>query len=342
MVLKLFFLLCINITLIYCVPLSQLKHAELADSNVELLWKQFKEEFNKDYSEEEDAKRKAVFVDNMKEINAHNYLYDINQKSYTLGINEYSDMEHSEFMEKMMGFGYNNSANYNNAAFYEELPGDNIPDSIDHRDTGSVSPVENQGGCGSCWTYSSLGALESQHYMKTGVMVHLSKQQLLDCNTKNYGCRGGWMNIAYQYIMDNGGINTQKSYPYRTAQQSYCYYNPKHYFVTVSSYHSIPVGDENAMKKAVALHGPVAVAVDASPRDFMNYRSGVFKTNYCSTTAVTHAILAVGYGTDPYEGDYWIVKNSWGTTWGDNGYIKMARNYNNMCGIAGYSSYPKV
>jgi len=341
---KLFIFLCINIALIYCVPLSQLEYADVSDENVDLLWKEYKQEFNKDFDEEEDAKRKAIFVENMKEINMHNYLFDVNQKSYKIGINEFSHMSYEEFNKTMNGgFVYDNSEIYDDAAFnYEVFPSDNLPESVDHRDSGIVTPVENQGACGSCWTYSALGALESQHAKATGNLIALSKQQLLDCNTANYGCRGGWMNVAYRYIMAAGGINTADDYPYAGAQHRNCYFNPNNYVATMSTYVNIPRGDENAMKSAIALHGPVAVAVDASPRDFMRYRSGVMKTDYCSQTAVTHAILAVGYGTDPYEGDYWLVKNSWGTTWGENGYIKMARNYNNMCGIAGYSSYPKV
>jgi len=338
MVLKLFIFLCINISIIYC-SLSELQFASLSDENTELLWNAFKKEYNKAYNEEEDAKRKAIFVDNMKEIKMNNYLFGLNHKSYESGINEYADMEWEEFDKQMNGFVYDSSENDNDAAFYEPLPTDDLPAAVDHRDKGLVNPVENQKACGSCWAFSTAGALEGLHALKTGNLVSLSKQQLVDCNRVNRGCGGGWMNKAFDYIISNDGVNTGQSYPYIAHRQK-CRYNATDYKATMSSYEIIPRGDENALKSAVALHGPVAVAINAR-RHFKSYKSGVYKAG-CSTTRLNHAVLVVGYGTDAKAGDYWIVKNSWGTTWGEDGYIRMARNNRNMCGIASYASFPKV
>lgn len=220
-----------------------------------------------------------------------------------------------------------------------------VPDSVDWRADGAVTDVKDQASCGSCWSFSATGALEGQHFRKTGALVSLSEQNLVDCSSSygNAGCNGGVIDYAFQYIKDNGGIDTEASYPYNAVDAA-CRFNKANIGATDKGFVDIPHGDENALKIALATIGPIAVAIDASHQTFHQYSSGIYYEPKCRASArhLDHAVLAVGYGTDENGDDYYIVKNSWGTTWGDGGYIKMARNKNNNCGIATSASYPLV
>ena len=149
------------------------------------------------------------------------------------------------------------------------------------------------------------------------------------------------MDNAFQYIKDNGGIDTEKTYPYE-AQDDTCKYNAKDSGATDKGFVDIPEGKEDKLKIALATVGPVAVAIDASHESFQFYSEGVYFEPQCDAQNLDHGVLAVGYGTDEKGQDYYIVKNSWGTTWGDKGYVKMARNRKNHCGIASSASYPLV
>lgn len=149
------------------------------------------------------------------------------------------------------------------------------------------------------------------------------------------------MDYAFQYIKDNGGIDTEKSYPYEAIDDT-CHFNPKAVGATDKGYVDIPQGDEEALKKALATVGPVSIAIDASHESFQFYSEGVYYEPQCDSENLDHGVLAVGYGTSEEGEDYWLVKNSWGTTWGDQGYVKMARNRDNHCGVATCASYPLV
>ncbi|XP_060735500.1 digestive cysteine proteinase 2-like [Tachysurus vachellii] len=151
-------------------------------------------------------------------------------------------------------------------------------------------------------------------YKKTGKLVPLSKQQLLDCSTENRGCLGGLMNLAFDYVKENG-ISTEESYPYE-AKKGSCRYNPYTVEATCDGYININSGDEYALKEAVATIGPISVAIDARHTSFNNYKSGIYIEPNCSSTTLNHAVLVVGYGTENGK-DYWLVKNSWGLNFGD-------------------------
>lgn len=186
--------------------------------------------------------------------------------------------------------------------------------------------------------------MEGQHARKSGRLVSLSEQNLVDCSAKygNNGCNGGLMDYAFQYIKSNHGIDTEKSYPYE-GKVGKCRYTQRTVGATDSGFVDVPEGDEKKLKEAVASVGPVSIAIDASQPTFQFYDNGVYDEPECSSTELDHGVLVVGYGTDEKTGqDYWLVKNSWGVGWGENGYIKMARNKNNQCGIATAASYPLV
>jgi len=186
--------------------------------------------------------------------------------------------------------------------------------------------------------------MEGAHFKATGTLVSLSESNLVDCNQDNMDCKyGGWVDKAFEYVITNGGIDTEASYPY-VARNGTCKFNPANVGATINSYTNVhcPNGSELHLQQAVATVGPVSVAIDA--RYFQHYHSGIYHNDMCSSQSLNHAVLAVGYGSDQTGAikDYWLVKNSWGTGWGMNGYIKMSRNNNNNCGIATDASYPSM
>ncbi|GBL76476.1 Cathepsin L [Araneus ventricosus] len=214
-----------------------------------------------------------------------------------------------------------------------------VPDSVDWRNESAVTPVKNQGSCGSCYAFSATGALEGQHKLKRGKLVSLSEQNIIDCSMRqgNDGCGGGSMDSAFQYVMVNGGLDSEKSYPYK-GKVGRCSYKRKYSATNCLGYSDIIPRDEDTLKIAVAIVGPISVGIDASHDSFQLYKGGIYDEPLCSSTNLDHGVLAVGYGTQDGQ-DYWLVKNSWGSTWGEDGYIKMSRNKNNQCGIATFGAF---
>jgi cathepsin L len=308
------------------------------------IWEEFKNDHGKVYeSSSEELKRKQIFAENLKLIESHNFLHAKGQKSYTLAINKFADMEGAEVVQMLNGFKMSlNSTLSNRAMHLSPNTPQALPDTVDWTKKGYVTPVKDQGQCGSCWAFSATGSLEGQHFRKTGKLVSLSEQNLVDCSGKygNDGCEGGLMDAAFQYIQDNKGIDTEASYPYE-AKDDKCRFNAKNVGATDSGFVDIPSGDEDKLKEAVANIGPISFAIDASQNSFFLYNDGVYDEPKCSSDQLDHGVLAVGYGTVNGK-DYWLVKNSWGTSWGMEGYIMMSRNSNNQCGIATMSSYPTV
>ncbi|PNY06010.1 cysteine proteinase rd21a-like protein [Trifolium pratense] len=218
---------------------------------------------------------------------------------------------------------------------------DELPESVDWREKGAVVDVKDQGQCGSCWAFSTVGAVEGINKIVTGDLISLSEQELVDCDKGyNMGCNGGLMDNAFEFIMQNGGIDTEDDYPYRASDNT-CDPNKKNArVVTIDGYEDVPENDEKSLKKALAFQ-PVSVAIEAGGRAFQLYQSGVF-TGTCGTE-LDHGVVAVGYGTENGT-DYWLVRNSWGSSWGEGGYIKLERNLKSTqtgkCGIAMEASYP--
>jgi len=208
---------------------------------------------------------------------------------------------------------------------------------VDWRTKGAVTGVKNQGQCGSCWAFSATGSTEGAWFLKTNSLVSLSEQNLVDCSGAygNYGCDGGLMDSAFQYIIANKGIDTEASYAY-TARDGTCRFSPANVGATLTSFKDIQAQSETALQSAITAR-PVSVAIDASHSSFQFYSSGTYYESSCSPTQLDHGVLAVGFDT---TGGFYIVKNSWGTDWGMSGYIQMSLGKNNNCGIATMSSYP--
>ncbi|XP_061598400.1 procathepsin L-like [Cololabis saira] len=293
------------------------------------------------YNQTELVFRRSVWEKNLRLVSTHNQEASAGKHSFTLGMNHLADMTTEEINEKLNGLKLEEPLDFGNYTF-KNLSGLSIPQSVDWRTSGLVSPVRDQGLCGSCWAFSSLGALEGQMKKQTGILVPLSPQNLLDCSTAdgNLGCRGGYITKAYSYVIRNRGVDSESFYPYEH-QNGKCRYSVKGKAGRCSKFHVLPRGDERALQAIVASVGPVSVAVNAMLPSFHKYKGGLYSEPDCNPTLINHAVLVVGYGAAAGR-DYWLVKNSWGTAWGEAGFIRIARNQKNLCGIASLAVYPTL
>lgn len=311
------------------------------DAELDTHWEEFKLTHKKQYDNQFEFVRRLIWESNLKYIQKHNLEYDMGKHSYSLGMNQFGDLTTEEFHAAYLGMK-RPARNITGASlFLSPLNVKSLPDSVDWRTEGYVTPVKDQAQCGSCWSFSATGALEGQYFRKTGNLVSFSEQQLVDCSGSfgNQGCNGGLMDSAFDYVKTYG-IEREEDYPY-TARDGRCRYDASKVVTKATGHVSIPQGNEAKLQEAIATVGPISVAIDASQSSFQFYRTGVYDEPYCSSTALDHGVLAAGYGT--YNGKaYYLVKNSWGPSWGQQGYIFMSRNKSNQCGIATMSSYPLV
>ncbi|CAG2175704.1 unnamed protein product [Oppiella nova] len=261
--------------------------------------------------------------------------------------NANSQMSPKDLLNIFENYGFESylSHEHHNKTIVDKTTGARAHESVDWRTKGLVGRVRDQGSCGSCWAHSAVGALEGQHAKATGKLVELSVQNLVDCGSDAGCAAGGWPFQAYKYIIRKGrGIDTEVSYPTINRDNYKCLFNRSTIGATTSAFAVLTPGDEEALKNAVTNIGPISVCLEiAAP--FVYYGSGVFDYPDCDSAfeTINHCMLAVGYGTDSKSGkDYWLVKNSFGTDWGDQGYIKMVRNKHNQCGISTMASYPVV
>ena len=212
---------------------------------------------------------------------------------------------------------------------------------MDWRDRGAVTPVKNQQQCGSCWAFSTTGAVEGAYYLKNGNLTSFSEQELVSCDKVDQGCNGGEMDDAFQWIQKQGGLCSESDYPYHSGTGNSGSCAKKCQPVKGSQVKSyVDVNATESELKAAVAKQPVAIAIEADGFGFQLYHSGVY-TGKCGTN-LDHGVLLVGYGTDNGQ-DYWLVKNSWGDSWGDSGYIKIERGKSQeggQCGILLSASYP--
>jgi len=296
--------------------------------------------FGKKYTTEDFFTRYEIFKQNLDMIELHN----AKGETSVMGINQFIDMTSDEMAMKMNGFIPSNKPRH-----YAELTEEDLaavaaaPATLDWRTTGAVTGVKDQGQCGSCWSFSATGSTEGAVYLKTGKLISLSEQQLMDCSVPegNTACEGGLMDDAFQFILDNKGICAEADYPYMEKDEA-CRKTCKS-VSTISGfadvkYNPTKPGDETALMAAV-MKQPVSIAIEADQAVFQLYAGGVISSTSCGTN-LDHGVLIVGFGTDnKTNADYWLVKNSWGDKWGENGYVRLARNMN-ICGLNMMSSYP--
>jgi len=261
-----------------------------------------------------------------------------------MAMNQFGDMDADEFIATHTGYNKVNMGVLRSGNTKHHKVGVKLPSAVDWRTSGAVTPVKDQGQCGSCWAFSTTGSTEGAYFLSTKKLVSLSEQELVDCSAAegNSGCEGGLMDFGFQYIIDNKGITTEKAYPY-TATDGTCASTGKPVGATISSFSDVSPSDNDALRAAV-VQQPVSIAIEADQDGFQFYSSGVFSGD-CGD-ALDHGVLVVGYNQTASPA-YWIVKNSWGSSWGDAGYIFLVDDATlnggtGQCGLLSEPSYPVV
>jgi C1A family cysteine protease len=299
---------------------------------VQAKFNEFVAAHGKNYATEEEYRfRLETFNQNLEHIEIHN---SMNADDARLGVNFMADWTNAEY-KRLLGFkGKTNITEY----VPQTVDVSALPADVNWVTAGAVTPVKNQGQCGSCWAFSTTGAMEGRYQIKNGKLLSLSEQQFVDCATAegNNGCNGGLMDWAFTYAEKNS-IDTEAQYPY-TGRDGKC--TAQAGVATVVDYTDVPVKSPSALMAAVAT-GPVSVAIDAGSISFQLYMGGIVK--YLCGSNLDHGVLLVGYGTEGST-DYWLVKNSWGAGWGEKGYVRIHNNKeegkDGVCGITLSASYP--
>jgi len=293
--------------------------------NAEYHFQNFLDTYGKMYTPEEYVVRYGVFQKNLAEIDQLNAA----DPYATFGVTPFTDLSSEEFREQMLMKNFNPPAQTEANTLVRDFAVDALPASFDWRDKNAVTPVKNQGQCGSCWAFSTVEEIESQWILKGHPAVQLSPQQIVDCDKVDKGCNGGDPPRAYQYVISAGGLETGTEYPY-TARDGTCHATGTK-AVKISSW-KYAISNRNEVDEQNALYtdGPLSICVDAAT--WQNYRSGVITAN-CGTS-LDHCVLLTGWGADSATGvQYWSIRNSWGTAWGESGYLRVERGHD-LCGVA--------
>ncbi|KAG8380548.1 hypothetical protein BUALT_Bualt06G0027100 [Buddleja alternifolia] len=311
----------------------------LLGTAAELRFKTFMEEYGKEYpTRAEYLHRLGVFAKNLIRAVEHQAM----DPTAVHGVTQFSDLSQEEFEGMYMGVK-GGGAGENGVAAAAEMEVGDLPESFDWRERGAVTDVKMQGTCGSCWAFSTTGAIEGANFIATGKLLNLSEQQLVDCDHAcdvkerkacDDGCSGGLMTNAYKYVIEAGGIEEEDSYPY-TGKRGQCRFRDEKVAVKVANFTTIPI-NETQIAAYLVRHGPLAVGLNAV---FMQtYIGGVSCPLICGKKWLNHGVLLVGYGSRGYSilrfgyKPYWIIKNSWGKRWGEQGYYRLCKGHG-MCGM---------
>jgi len=308
----------------------------LPGSEASVYWSWFKREFGKNYSPVEEEARFRIFENNVELIHHLNAQDD----SASYGITQFADLTHEEFAQFYLNGGKDIHVVRGDHHNYQDICPEtsDVPAEIDWRDKNAVTGVKDQGSCGSCWAFSTTGHIEGAYALKHGDLKSFSEQQLVDCDHEcdpedprscDAGCNGGLMWNAFQYIIKNG-LEEESAYPYK-GRGGRCAEDPSLYVAHVSDWAHVDdaEGNEDLMRGILARNGPLPIAINANPLQF--YRGGVLNPRSCNPRALNHGVLAVGFGNDGGK-DFWLVKNSWGTRWGEKGYFRIIRD-KGACGL---------
>ncbi|BFY99921.1 hypothetical protein BsWGS_02961 [Bradybaena similaris] len=309
------------------------------DHHVHESFEHFKNTHKKQYSPNEHDSRMHVFRQNLRYIHSKNR----SGLSYTLDVNHLADRTEKE-MKKMRGYRYTHGDHGGQKFTLEAMKVQDVPDQWDWRLIGAVTPVKDQAICGSCWSFGTTGTIEGANFLKTGNLIRLSQQELVDCSwgEGNNGCDGGEDYRSYKFLLANGGLTSEEQYGQYLAIDSLCKKNLVHPVVQITNYTTLPQGDLTTLKVSIFNKGPISVSIDASHKSFSFYSNGVYYEPQCKSDpdSLDHSVLAVGYGTLNGQ-DYWLVKNSWSTYWGNDGYVLMSQQ-NNNCGVATAATYVDI
>ncbi|KAG2565560.1 cysteine proteinase 1-like [Panicum virgatum] len=313
--------------------------------NAEAHFASFVRRFGKSYRDEDErAHRMSVFKANLRRARRHQRL----DPTAVHGVTKFSDLTPAEFRRQFLGLRRSSARDLLKGSSAHKapiLPTDGLPTDFDWREHGAVGPVKNQGSCGSCWSFSTSGALEGAHYLATGKLEVLSEQQMVDCDHEcdasdprscDAGCNGGLMTTAFSYLEKVGGLESEKDYPY-TGSDGTCKFDKSKIVAQVKNFSVVSV-DEDQIAANLVKHGPLAIGINAV---FMQTYIGGVSCPYICGRHLDHGVLLVGYGSAGYapirfkEKPYWIIKNSWGENWGENGYYKICRgpHVKNTCGV---------
>jgi len=298
----------------------------------------YMKKYGKGYLGVELQKRSEIFRRNVLKIEEHNVMYHANKSSYYLGINQFTDMTQSEFESLLTYVPRNDSSVSMDSNLSHKMSG-----SVDWRDQGKVTPVKDQGQCGSCWTFGSIAAIETRYAIKYNKLLSFSEQQVVDCDKNCWGCGGGFVSSVFGYGQVQG-LCTSEDYPVRyQARESSCHANQCMPSVKLTAYVKLATysryGPSCVGSFLNALdQGTISISINANRMNL--YRGGVYDDTSCPHSR-NHAVSIVGYGSDEYGRDYYIVRNSWGSTWGENGYMRIRRG-RNICDMENDGLYPKI